>query len=237
PILNFVVYIPTRQQSPLNVFDQSGKSRTNSFLVPRWGGIIIKNVETPPPPAINKTLEFPFDYEIQLKELFSVVVPQLKVLLGFKRLDSHRILMMMMMMIQELDVWLTEHTIENIGKSSATLNSLSQLLNHISNIVINDDVGDQVYVNLAVSSVENSLKLLKDGSLKEAYLASRQALQSSEKAFFDPSLLELLYFPEDQKFAIYIPLFLPVGIPVVCSAFQAFKYFKNKKFGLKQHND
>jgi phosphatidylinositol glycan class S len=50
-----------------------------------------------------------------------------------------------------------------------------------------------------------------------------------EKAFFDPSLLELLYFPEDQKFAIYIPLFIPVGLPLLVSIKSLVKSFKKRK--------
>ena len=55
------------------------------------------------------------------------------------------------------------------------------------------------------------------GRLSHALESSKAALSASEKAFFDPSLLALLYFPEDQKYAIYIPLFLPVLIPVILS--------------------
>lgn len=31
---------------------------------------------------------------------------------------------------------------------------------------------------------------------------ARKAYESSEKAFFDPSLLALLYFPDDQKYVV-----------------------------------
>ena len=62
---------------------------------------------------------------------------------------------------------------------------------------------------------------------------SREAIANSETAFFDASLLELLYFPQDQKFAIYIPLFMPVGVPILKGAMQAIKgrgssYFTKK---------
>ena len=58
---------------------------------------------------------------------------------------------------------------------------------------------------------------------EEALRLSRLAVANSETAFFDASLLELLYFPQDQKFAIYIPLFLPVSVPIVKGAVQAIK--------------
>jgi phosphatidylinositol glycan class S len=40
---------------------------------------------------------------------------------------------------------------------------------------------------------------MKSGRLLDAFLLSKQAIESSETAFFDPSMLALLYFPEDQK--------------------------------------
>jgi phosphatidylinositol glycan class S len=41
---------------------------------------------------------------------------------------------------------------------------------------------------------------------------AQQALAEAEEAFFDKSVLALLYFPDEHKYAIYIPLFLPIGI-------------------------
>lgn len=58
---------------------------------------------------------------------------------------------------------------------------------------------------------------LRMGHLATAFQASKEAITSSERAFFDPSLLHLLYFPDDQKFAIYIPLFLPMAVPILLS--------------------
>lgn len=72
-----------------------------------------------------------------------------------------------------------------------------------------------------VSSAVNSLQLavaeLEAGNLRFALEFSKEAIMASEKGFFDPSLLHLLYFPDDQKFAIYIPLFLPMCVPILLS--------------------
>lgn len=77
------------------------------------------------------------------------------------------------------------------------LQSLSQLLSEISNIVINDAVGDSIYQ--AVDRVERAAKLLKIGQLDRAFNYSKEAFLSAEAAFTDQSLLALLYFPDDQK--------------------------------------
>jgi len=46
--------------------------------------------------------------------------------------------------VQEVDEWLRERCIENMFTSASTLHSLGQLLDKISNIVINDDIAAEV---------------------------------------------------------------------------------------------
>uniref|UniRef100_A0A8C6ZH53 Phosphatidylinositol glycan anchor biosynthesis class S n=1 Tax=Nothoprocta perdicaria TaxID=30464 RepID=A0A8C6ZH53_NOTPE len=115
----------------------------------------------------------------------------------------------------ELDRLLWARTVENIATVSTTLTSLAQLLDKIGNIVIKDDVASEVY--RAVDAVQSAMEELARGHLRSAFQASKEAVTSSEQAFFDPSLLHLLYFPDDQKFAIYIPLFLPMAVPILLS--------------------
>ena len=110
--------------------------------------------------------------------------------------------------------------------SKSTLSSLSHLLSQIPNIVIREDIGQMV--EKAVGKVATSSALVEEGNLVEGYQASREALELSETAFFDQSLLALLYFPDDQKYAIYIPFFLPVGIPVILSLKTLFKFVKGE---------
>lgn len=63
--------------------------------------------------------------------------------------------------------------------------------------MINDQVGDAIHS--ALENIHKTTKDLEVGNLVEAYFASKKAFLASEKAFTDPSLLELLYFPDDQK--------------------------------------
>lgn len=63
--------------------------------------------------------------------------------------------------------------------------------------MINDDVGQQI--NLCYGQIITAKTHLKHNNLTEAVVYARKAFESSERAFFDPSLLALLYFPDDQK--------------------------------------
>ncbi|KAL4231706.1 hypothetical protein ACF0H5_009282 [Mactra antiquata] len=225
PELNFIVYIPSKDQQPLYLKDEKGNSvKSNSFLSPQWGGIHIYNIDAS---TNNKTL--PVQQNVDMSQVMNVFISQLRLLLNIHSQVSQDVQYLPLgkssVTEWELDGWLRSKCIENIATSSTTLQSLSQLLGKISNIVINDDIGKEV--EQAVLSMKESLQLLSDGFLIEAYQHSKNAVQASEKAFFDPSLLELLYFPEDQKFAIYIPLFLPISFPVLASLWQSFKWYRN----------
>jgi GPI-anchor transamidase subunit S len=131
-----------------------------------------------------------------------------------------------------------------------TLKSIGSLLTQINNMVIEDNVAGEI--KKSVECIQDTLKYLENGHLLSAFYSSRTAFRSSEVAFFDPSLLEMLYFPEDQRyyyqiklimkfefllnfclnfnrFAIYIPLFIPIGLPVLLSIKYVLKWFKRDK--------
>ncbi|XP_070212014.1 GPI transamidase component PIG-S-like isoform X1 [Littorina saxatilis] len=227
PTLNFVVYVPGKASSPVYIRDQNGERvASNSFLSPRWGGILIYNAE-----ARSKAAG-PTTVDIDIKHIMEVFLTQMRLLLNihvqtpnqqvsFAELGKEAITEW------ELSGWLRCRCVENLATAKASLQSLAQLLDQIVNIVINDDIGREV--EDAVRSIEHSEELLAGGHLHDAFIESRNAIVASEKAFFDQSLLELLYFPEDQKFAIYIPLFLPISIPVLTSIVQAVKWLKQHR--------
>lgn len=77
------------------------------------------------------------------------------------------------------------------------LQSLAQLLDEISNIVINDEVGDRIWE--AIIKSHESFSQIHEKKLIDGYNLSKEAFLAAETAFSDPSLLALLYFPEDQK--------------------------------------
>jgi phosphatidylinositol glycan class S len=190
----------------------------------------VYNIDT-----VNQSL--PVDVQVDLLPVMSVFLAQLRLLLGIHptaatSFESDRQVSVVgldskVIADWELEQWLREKCVENIIMSSSTLISLAELLDKISNIVINDDIGAQVFSS--VEAIERSSQLLAGGDLKQANLVSKLARDASEKAFFDPSLLELLYFPEDQKFAIYVPLFLPVGFPIVLSLLQAVRWLRDAR--------
>ena len=221
PILNFVLYVPPLSQMPL--FIKSSGQHYNSFTSPRWGGVIMKNIE--------KQNDINFDtkhIKFALDEEMKIFVHQFRKMIGLNRENNMDILFSAvdesMIAKWEVDYLLVESTISNLGKSVSTLTSLAELLEKIANIVIRDDIKD--LIEEAVIKISKAKELLAKGDHKSAFFASKAALINSEKAFYDHSLLALLYFPDDQKYAIYLPLFLPICIPVTLSFVGAIKFMK-----------
>ena len=74
PGLNMMVYVPPVESSPLTV----SQSDTNSFLLPRWGGVHIYNYVS----RDQQNVKFPIDIEIDMERVMGVWVGQLRSLLG-----------------------------------------------------------------------------------------------------------------------------------------------------------
>jgi len=220
PALNLLVYLPPIERIPLTI----AESRSDSFLIPRWGGVSIYNYITPH----SDNVKFPLKLEIDMVGVVGVWIGQIRSLLGTEEVTAYETLPVpaVGMRLWEKDFQMRHRSLENILDSKSTLSSLSHLLSQISNIVIREDIGQMV--ENAVGKVTESSDLIEEAKLVEGYQASREALELSETAFFDQSLLSLLYFPDDQKYAIYIPFFLPVGIPVIFSLKTLFKFVKGE---------
>nr|XP_040565313.1 GPI transamidase component PIG-S-like [Lepeophtheirus salmonis] len=216
PTLNFITYIPKRSMSPLYI---ESPSSSPSFMLPKWGGVYIYNVErNDSKPSIH----------IETSKVMEVFLSQLKLLLGIQeesKLDYIKYVEHSGIRLWEKEFLFRLRGMENLLLSRLTLQSLAHLLYKISNIVITDEIGEEVLKSVACFK-EGSSKF-SSGLIEDGFRDSKCAFKSSEKAFFDPSLLALLYFPEDQKYAIYIPLFLPVGFPVLLSLLTILKFWKS----------
>ncbi|CAM4574145.1 LOW QUALITY PROTEIN: GPI transamidase component PIG-S [Lepidochelys kempii] len=229
PVLNFLLYVPERVHSPLYIQDKDGAAvGTNAFHSPRWGGIMVYNIDHPVPDKAP----LPLWVDVDMVRVMEVFLAQLRLLFGISQVSLPEEFLLESpgndgLTDWELDRLLWTRTVENIATVSTTLTSLAQLLDKIGNIVIKDDVASEVYH--AVASAQTAMLELASGRLGSAFQASKEAVTSSERAFFDPSLLHLLYFPDDQKFAIYIPLFLPMAVPILLSLMKILREAKQSK--------
>jgi len=56
-----------------------------------------------------------------------------------------------------------------------------------------------------------------------------QALTFSSRAFFNPNMVAMLYFPVEHKYSVYTPLFAPVAVPLVVAALREIARWRKAK--------
>lgn len=179
PVINFVVYFP-HCLKPLFIVDKDRKRvESNAFLSPRWGGILIIN------PDKDSCISKNFTPELETTvSVFTTLIKQLFKIGNVTNPED----------IYDMKV---KKSNELLLSTHRTLKSLAQLLSEISSIVISDDVGDKI--NDALINANLAESNLKSGKVDQGLEKAKIAFAKSEDAFSDPSLLALLYFPEDQK--------------------------------------
>lgn len=69
---------------------------------------------------------------------------------------------------------------------------------------------------LANSTLLQALSTAPSSST-DALRHSSEALTLSSRAFFNPGMLALLYFPAEHKYAVYTPLFASIAAPLVAA--------------------
>ncbi|XP_017079972.2 GPI transamidase component PIG-S isoform X2 [Drosophila eugracilis] len=223
PAINLVVYIPPCHTAPLHIYNSKDKQLTrngvDAFISPPWGGFIIAN---PPEHVCLAAMSDnqPVPYHVSTTDNMQVMLDQLHKLLdisselqmdGVKAVDIEQLEPRRW----EYEAYLRRSAIRHISTASSTLQSLIKLLDQISYIVIDDEVG--AAITNSYSDILAAKAALFEHRLADASVLAKRAFVASERGFFDSSLLAQLYFPDEQKYAIYIPLFLPIMVPVLSS--------------------
>ncbi|KAG0135889.1 phosphatidylinositol-glycan biosynthesis class S protein [Tuber indicum] len=196
PTINFIIYIPATDQSPLMI----PTSSTNAFLLPQWGGVMIHN---PPAESDNTHLT-----KEALKPALDIFATQLLSLLGA---PTHPASLPI-----RLDSLTRQRSAELLVSASSTLGSLYRLTLALPSISIPSSVSTSVSSTL--TSLTAACQELRHGRFGDALEEGRNAEEQAEKAFFEKSMVGQVYFPEEHKVAVYLPLMGPVGAPLLMAA-------------------
>ena len=192
PTINFVLYVPSIEQSPLVVAETGG----NSWLIPQWGGVQILNPKDTQPG------------ELSVKDLEPVMLTfadQLTSLLGVPPSPPS-----LSLRISSLT---RERATSLILSASSTLGALSRLTLKLTSISIPDSVAKSV--DGTISRLERACVDLQEGRFDSALENARVANDEAERAFFEPSMVGQVYFPDEHKVAVYVPLLGPMAVPLV----------------------
>lgn len=115
--------------------------------------------------------------------------------------------------------------------ASSTLGALARLALALPSISIPSSVADGVYST--ISHLQLACQNL--GGL-EGLEHARLAEQEAEKVFFEKSMVGQVYFPDEHKVAVYLPLLGPVGVPLFMAVIKEVKAWKSRRHGVLAPN-
>ncbi|KAI3635774.1 hypothetical protein MIR68_006412 [Amoeboaphelidium protococcarum] len=139
----------------------------------------------------------------------------------------------------QMDILIRKKIAQNIIDTFKSIHALQKMLEKLTNMAVSDSIRqelDQVFnhLDVAMRYVQKDQRFspgLKDSvdattpadrtlniiTLMDCYQSSKAALELAEKVFFDPTMMSLLYFPNEHLLAVYAPLLFPVFVPVFMS--------------------
>lgn len=111
-------------------------------------------------------------------------------------------------------------------KASGTLGSLARLTLALPSISIPQTVAEGVHIT--ISHLRKACDGLGGkGGLENARIAE----EAAEKAFFEKSMVGQVYFPDEHKIAVYLPLLGPVGVPLVMGVLKEVRAWRKRRRG------
>ncbi|KAI7327547.1 hypothetical protein KC315_g7046 [Hortaea werneckii] len=206
PTINFVLYVPSKEQSPLEIAETGG----TSWLIPQWGGVQILN------PSNKQTKNLSSD---ELEQVMLTFADQLTSLVGLPPSPSSLAL--------RLSSMVRERATSLILASSSTLGALSRLTLKLTSIAIPDSVAEAV--DETIGRLDQACVDLREGRFESALSNARIANDEVERAFFEPSMVGQVYFPDEHKVAVYVPLLGPMAVPLVMAGIKQLKNLKSGK--------
>lgn len=229
PVLHFVLFVPSLNQSPLRILNSDGSiSSSISFLLPQWGTILLHN------PLHRDRSASTVLTQSDLEPIFKSFAVQLLALLGAPRLPpnvARSPTETAVLTDWQLDALMRRRALENSERAKDTLRSIVKLVDQIQNMPVGKDVRDDV-VN-ALNELDE-MYASANNSLKDTLQHSARALTLSSRAFFNPTMVGLLYFPAEHKYAVYTPLFASAMIPIVVTVLREFKAWRAHRNELRR---
>ncbi|KIX96113.1 uncharacterized protein Z520_08368 [Fonsecaea multimorphosa CBS 102226] len=223
PTLNFILYVPAKDQIPLNI---EGVDE-NSWLIPQWGGIRILNPPLRPHPVHGNVIPAHVTQEL-LRLPFETFASQLLSLLGVLHPDDSAQSRPLQL---RLDAYKRLSALSLYLHAASSLGSLARLAQHLSNIPIPRHVAQ--LVDDSIANLKACCDFSLEGRFELALTHAKTAFKDSEKAFFDKSMVGQVYFPDEHKIAVLLPLLGPVGVPLIVGLLREAKQFLSKRRAAK----
>ncbi|EAW11207.1 GPI-anchor transamidase GPI17 [Aspergillus clavatus NRRL 1] len=199
PTINFILYVPTPSQSPMLVKE----SGATSWIIPQWGGVFLLN---PPLSTVNDNPSNPAHLSKEaLRAAFLTFSHQLLTLLGVPTTPTS--------LPFRLQTLIRIRAATLLLSASSTMGSLARLTESLPSIPIPANVAASVSATL--SHLTSACTHLRDGRFEAALASARVAETEAERSFFEKTMVGQMYFPDEHKVAVYLPLLGPVGVPLL----------------------
>ncbi|KAF4983988.1 hypothetical protein FDECE_17180 [Fusarium decemcellulare] len=186
PTVNFVIYVGDQ-----NIGLDSEAETAQSWMFPQWGSVYLLKLPETTTHVSSETLKQPM----------LTFNGHLLSLLGTPQSGSLPLRLSTLSRIRSADLLL---------RASSTLGSLARLSLALPSISIPRSVADGV-----ASTMDHLQKACSSLGGPSGLRHARIAEEEAERAFFEKSMVGQLYFPDEHKIAVYLPLLGPVGVPLV----------------------
>lgn len=183
--------------SPYPIAAMDGKT-SSSFLIPQTGGVVI----------------LPSATEENLRNAMRIWSTQLLDLLGAP--DDAKLSLPL-----RIGALVRFRTLQLLLSTSATLSSLLRLTSLLPTIPIPSSVAE--LTRSAIKDLQATCGQL--GSRNGLEIVAK-AYEKGEKAFFDKRMVGQVYFPDEHRVAVLLPLLGPVGVPVLMAVLKEVKAWK-----------
>ena len=186
PTVNFVIFVGNQ-----TIGLESEAETSQSWMIPQWGTVYLLSL---PSTATHVSVE-------TLKQPVLTFGGHLLSLLGTPQSGSLPLRLSTLARIRSTDLLL---------RASSSLGSLARLSLALPSISIPRSVADGV--SKTMHHLERACASLGG---PEGLRHARIAEEEAERAFFEKSMVGQLYFPDEHKIAVYLPLLGPVGVPLI----------------------
>ncbi|KAJ2320670.1 GPI transamidase component [Coemansia sp. RSA 2704] len=232
PMLNFVLFVPALASQPMRIYNEQDIRRLDkggsppgksAFVVSQWGGVSIANLPQATRPGDKVVLS-----SADLQQHMGYFISQLRRLIGIHGEAPKPGTSMSQVHVHpatktgisgwEYDALMRRWLVHNRQTAITTLQSLVRLVDSLQSMVVMDEIKTQVDQALhSLYAVDQALNLTSNLDYSRAFASAASAAAFAESAFFDPSMVSMLYFPDQHKYAIYMPFFLPVAMPLLAA--------------------
>ncbi|KAJ3479878.1 hypothetical protein NLG97_g8205 [Lecanicillium saksenae] len=186
PTVNFLLYVGNQT---IRLDESSATSQ--SWMIPQWGTVYLL-----PLPKTEAHVSV-----ATLKQPMLTFGGHLLSLLGTPVMGSLPLRLSSLTRIRSTDLLL---------RASSSLGSLARLTEKLPSIAIPEKVAE---------GVDTTLHHLQQACANlggvEGLTHARIAEQEVERAFFEKSMVGQLYFPDEHKIAVYLPLLGPISVPLI----------------------